>query len=76
MPFLENLACHDMTSGWCTLVGATGVGALGTFLTQSGLDEVFKAGHVPTAAVSFFPAGRAVGKNGGYRVSGLWRLFN
>ena len=74
MLVLENLAYHDMTSGWCTMVGATGVAALGTFLSADALQNVFKDGHIPTAAVSFFPAGRAVRKNGGYRVSGRWRF--
>ncbi len=71
---LEEIAYHDFTSGWCTMVGATAVGSLGAFLPQAGLDRVFANGHIPTAAISFFPAGRAVRENGGYRVSGRWRF--
>lgn len=74
MMVLENLAYADMTSGWCTMVGATGVAALGTFLSQNALDVVFRDGHTPTAAVSFFPAGRAVPVDGGFRVNGRWRF--
>ena len=74
MLVLEAIAYHDFTSGWCTMVGATAIGSLGAFLPQSGLDRVFVDGHVPTAAISFFPAGRAVRESGGYRVSGRWRF--
>jgi alkylation response protein AidB-like acyl-CoA dehydrogenase len=74
MLVLEAIAYHDFTSGWCTMVGATGVGSLGAFLPQAGLDRVFAGGRIPTAAISFFPAGRAVREGGGYRVSGRWRF--
>src|SRR5262249_39997011 len=58
MRVLEEIAYHDFTSGWCTMVGATAVGSLGAFLPQAGLDRVFANGQIPTAAISFFPAGR------------------
>jgi len=74
MLVLENLAYHDLTSGWCTMVGATAIAALGTFLTPAGLAHIFKAGSIPTASISFFPAGRAVREGGGYRVNGRWRF--
>jgi indole-3-acetate monooxygenase len=74
MLVLENLAYHDFTSGWCTMVGATGVASLGTFLTSAGLAKVFKGDVIPTASISFFPAGRAVRDGDGYRVSGRWRF--
>jgi indole-3-acetate monooxygenase len=74
MLVLEALAYHDLTSGWCTMVGATAIASLGTFLPQSGLDKVFKNGHIPTAAISFFPAGRAARDGDGYRVNGRWRF--
>jgi indole-3-acetate monooxygenase len=74
MMVLEELAYNDFTSGWCTMVGATAVASLGTFLPQSGLDKVFANGHVPTAAISFFPAGRAVHEGKDFRVGGRWRF--
>ena len=74
MMVLEQLAYNDLTSGWCTMVGATAVASLGTFLPQSGLDKVFASRHVPTAAISFFPAGRAVREGSGFRVRGRWRF--
>ncbi len=74
MLVLEAIAYHDFTSGWCTMVGATGVASLGTFLSPAGLDQVFVNGHIPTASISFFPAGRAVPEGDGYRVTGRWRF--
>jgi indole-3-acetate monooxygenase len=74
MMVLEQLAYNDFTSGWCTMVGATAVASLGTFLPQSGLDKIFVDGHVPTAAISFFPAGRAKRDGKEFRVSGRWRF--
>lgn len=74
MLVLEALAYHDLTSAWCTMVGATAIASLGTFLPKAGVDQVFKNGHVPTAAISFFPAGRAVRDGKGYRVNGRWRF--
>src|SRR5215813_5140256 len=74
MLVLEAIAYHDFTSGWCTMVGATAIASLGTFLPQAGVEKVFKSGHIPTAAISFFPAGRAVRDGDGYRVNGRWRF--
>src|SRR6266545_3162576 len=74
MLVLEALAYHDLTSGWCTMVGATAIASLGTFLPQAGLEKVFSNGHIPTAAISFFPAGRATRDGNGYRVNGRWRF--
>jgi alkylation response protein AidB-like acyl-CoA dehydrogenase len=74
MLVLERIAYYDFTSAWCTMVGATGVAALGIFLPQAALDQVFANGQIPTASISFFPAGRAVREPGGYRLSGRWRF--
>ncbi len=74
MAVFEKLAYHDLSSAWCTMVGATAVSALGAFLPEAGLARVFAGGHIPTAAISFYPAGRAVRENGGYRVNGRWRF--
>ena len=74
MLVLERLAYFDFTSAWCTMVGATGAAALGAFLPQTELDQVFGEGHFPAVAISFFPAGRAVREKGGYRLNGRWRF--
>ena len=47
MMVLEELAYHDFTSAWCTMVGATAVASLGAFLPQAGLDRVFGDRHCP-----------------------------
>lgn len=74
MLVLEAIAYHDFTAGWCTMVGATSLAGLGAFLTPAGVARVFKDGHVPTASISVFPAGRAKPEGDGYRVSGRWRF--
>jgi alkylation response protein AidB-like acyl-CoA dehydrogenase len=56
------------------MVGATGIASLGTFLPQAALDQVFAGGHIPTASISFFPAGRAVREGNDFRVNGRWRF--
>jgi hypothetical protein len=74
MLVLEGLAYNDLASGWCTMVGATGIASLGTFLPQAGLERVFTNGQIPTAAITFFPAGRAVREGDGFRINGRWRF--
>jgi indole-3-acetate monooxygenase len=74
MLVLEELAYHDFTSAWCTMVGATSVASLGAFLPQSGVKKVFKDGHIPTASISFFPAGVAEKIDGGFNLNGRWRF--
>lgn len=74
MMVLESLAYSDLTSGWCTMVGATAIASLGAFLKPDALARVFQNGHIPTASISFFPAGRAKREGKGYRVSGRWRF--
>ncbi len=71
---LEALAYHDFTSAWCTMVGTTAISSLGAFLPERGLEEVFRKDRVPTAAISFFPAGRAVRVKDGFKLSGRWRF--
>src|ERR1700730_15561297 len=74
MLVLERLGSYDFNSAWCTMVDATGAAALGAFLPQAGLDRVFDKGHIPTASISFFPAGRAVREKGWYRLKGRGRF--
>src|SRR5665213_121641 len=44
MMILERLAYYDLTSAWCTMVGATAAAALGAFLPEVGLKKVFAGG--------------------------------
>ena len=74
MLVLERLAYHDFTSAWCTMVAATSIAALGAFLPDAGIAQVFKDGRIPTTAISVFPAGRATREGAGYRLTGRWRF--
>jgi alkylation response protein AidB-like acyl-CoA dehydrogenase len=74
MLVLERLAYHDFTSGWCTMVGATGLALLGMFLDTGAVARVFKDGKIPTVSISVFPAGRATPEGEDFRVSGRWRF--
>jgi len=74
MEVLEALSYHDFTSAWCTMVGATAVASLAAFLPEAGFKQIFGNGQIPTASISFFPAGRAAREPGGYRLSGRWRF--
>jgi alkylation response protein AidB-like acyl-CoA dehydrogenase len=56
MLVLEALAYHDLTSGWCTMVGATAIASLGTFLPPTGLNKVFNNdAYRPRQSRSFRP---------------------
>ena len=74
MEVLEKLAYYDLSSAWCTMVGPTAIAALGTFLPEEGVNQVFKNEHTPTAAISFYPAGTLTPEGDGYRVNGRWRF--
>ena len=50
MLVLERLAYYDFTSAWCTMVGATGVAALGAFLPQAGRIRKSSPASCPTVA--------------------------
>jgi indole-3-acetate monooxygenase len=74
MLVLEAIAYHDFTSAWCAMVGNTAVASMGAFLPPTAIDQVFANGRIPTACISFYPAGRATRENGGYRLNGRWRF--
>ncbi len=71
---IEELAYIDAASAWCAMVGSASVAALGAFLPDAGIEQLFTAGSVPLVACSFYPAGTAVPEDGGYRVNGHWRF--
>ena len=59
MLVLEGLAYNDLTSGWCTMVGATGIASLGTFLTNLGSTRYSPTARFrPRQFRSFRPAAR------------------
>ena len=56
------------------MVGATSVASIAAFLPDSGIAKTFKNGHIPTASISFFPAGLAKPQDDGFSVTGRWRF--
>ena len=74
MLVLEGLAYNDLTSGWCTMVGATGIASLGTFLTQSGLDKVFANGQFRPRRFRSFPPAAPSATARIFELSGRWRF--
>jgi alkylation response protein AidB-like acyl-CoA dehydrogenase len=68
----EALARLDPSAGWCTMIGATGIGEPGAFLPDEAVAQVFVGGRVPTAACGLVPTGRATPVDGGYRLTGRW----
>lgn len=69
---IEALSAIDPSTGWCLMIGGTGIGMPGAFLADAAIDRVFFAGRIPTAAIVSMPPGQAVPVAGGYRVSGRW----
>ena len=72
MDVLEELAYHDLTAAWVTMVGTTGLSVLGAFLPESGVQKIFANG-IPRASVQPAPMAEAIAVAGGYRVTGRWR---
>jgi alkylation response protein AidB-like acyl-CoA dehydrogenase len=69
---LERLGMGDPSAAWCAMVsGAQGNGD--AWLPPEGAKEMFTGPNVVCAAVAA-PSGRAVAVEGGYRVSGLWKM--
>ena len=69
---IEALSAIDPSTGWCLMIGGTGIGMPGAFLADEAIDRVFIAGRIPTAAIVSMPPGQAVPVAGGYRVNGRW----
>ena len=68
----EAITAMDASAGWCLVIGATSIGALGNSISDTALDEVFKNGRIPKASGSVFPSGLAEKVDGGYQVNGRW----
>jgi len=69
---IEALSYIDPSAGWCTMIGASGVGLLSAYLSDEAIARVFPGGRVPRSAGAFLPMGRAQAVEGGYLVSGRW----
>lgn len=73
---IERLSAIDPSAGWCLMIGGTGIGLPGAFLSDEAISQIFASARVPTAAIMAVPAGEAVPVNGGYRVSGRWSFVS
>jgi indole-3-acetate monooxygenase len=70
---IETLAVADGSAGWCAVIGA-GTTMFGGFLTpDAARATLWRDPDRPTAGV-FSPSGEARRVEGGYRVTGRWRM--
>lgn len=69
---IEALSAIEPSTGWCLMIGGTGIGLPGAFLHQDAIAEIFAGSRIPTAAISAMPNGLAVPVAGGYRLTGRW----
>lgn len=70
---LAALAAEDSSSAWCTMVANNAVAVLGSSMPDAVVSQVFVDGP-PACSIVAGPGGRAVRVDGGYLVTGTWRL--
>lgn len=70
---LSALAAVDTSSAWCTMVANSSVAVLGGSMPSPATDIIFADG-VPTCSIVAAPGGKATPVDGGYQISGTWRL--
>jgi alkylation response protein AidB-like acyl-CoA dehydrogenase len=74
---IEALSAMEPSAGWCTMIGATGIGLPAAFLAEAAVAQIFAGGHIPTAAIVAMPTGQAIPMDdGAYRVSGRWAFVS
>lgn len=69
---IEALSAIDPSTGWCLMIGGTGIGLPGAFLADAAIDEMFADGRMPRGAIVAMPMGEALPVKGGYRLTGRW----
>jgi len=70
---IETLAAADGSAGWCAAIGA-GTTMFGGYMAPEGARAtLWHDPDIPTAGV-FAPTGKASRVDGGYRVTGRWRM--
>ena len=70
---LAALAAEDTSAAWCTMVANNGLATIGATMPQAAVDRVFANG-VPACSIVATPGGIAIPVDGGYRLTGTWRL--
>ena len=68
MEVIEALSRIEPSAGWCTMIGATGIGLIGAHLPDEAISQIFPGGSVPRSAGAFMPMGKAETVDGGYLV--------
>ena len=67
------LAAEDASSAWCTMVASNAVAVLGATMPAAAIERVFARG-VPPCSIVAGPGGVATPVDGGFTLSGTWRL--
>ena len=70
---LAALAAEDTASAWCTMVANNAAGVLGATMPGAAVKRVFADG-VPACTTVAGPGGVATPVEGGFALSGTWRL--
>ncbi len=73
---IEALSAIDPSTGWCLMIGGTGIGLPGAFLPDAAIAQMFAGGRIPRGAIVSIPPGQAIPVEGGYRVSGRWAFVS
>jgi alkylation response protein AidB-like acyl-CoA dehydrogenase len=68
-----DMACLDGSFGWIGIANLPSAMAAASYLPEAGFDEVFRRhGNRVTMGGQFFPNGRGIEVDGGWRVTGAW----
>ena len=70
---LAALAAEDTSAAWCTMVANNAVATLGATMPQAAVVRLFATG-IPACSIVAAPGGVAAPADGGYRLTGSWRL--
>ena len=69
---IEEIAYHDASAAWATVIGNGTTGVVSGWLPDEGVEEMWSGDEKPIVAGQFTPSGVAKPVPGGYRVSGRW----
>ena len=70
---LAALAAEDASAAWCAMVANNAVGTLGATMPAAAIERIFVDG-VPACSIAAGPGGTAVPTDGGFLLTGTWRL--
>jgi len=73
---IEKLSAFDPSAGWCLMIGGTGIGLPGAFLSEDAISQIFAGGRIPAGAIMAVPSAEARPVDGGYRITGRWSFVS